>query len=267
MCPLRKSQIASGLFLLCALISAPSAAWAAGASRAPLLAPSTSEGSSQLGQPSLQLYRPPAYMMPDYGPLPPPYIPPAYRIAASQELARELLPFRPQFGIGIHVSGLWPVNDVLSYGQGGIGLDLLIRAQSRLTVEFTAQYQQSNTKSGYAGYYQRIDAPILGGLRVHVGPLGWSVSPYLAGAVGADFAHAGLSTAEESSWFFECQGGFGLEGRVGRHFAVNVDLRGFGRFRSGSDYAFYVTDAYGNTIAALGEQSGFVFNSSLAVYF
>lgn len=261
----KESRMASGLCLLCVLLVAPMSARAAGT--APPRLALAQEGLSQLGYPAPQLYRPPAYLLPDYAPLPPPYVPPTYRIQRSQETARALLPFRPQFGIGVHLSGVWPVNDVLNYGEGGIGLDLLVRVQPRLTVEFGAQYQQSNIKSGYSSYYQRIDAPILGGLRVHVGPLGWSVSPYLAGAVGADFAHAGLSTAEESSWFFECQGGFGLEGRVGRHFAVNVDLRGFGRFRSGSDYAFYVTDAYGNTIAALGEQSGFVFNSSLAVYF
>lgn len=180
--------------------------------------------------------------------------------------SRGLLPFRPQVGIGLRVCGLWSENVLQSYGRGGLGLDLLLRVHPRLSLELGVQYQYSTTYQGYYSLYDRADVPILLGLRVHPGPLGWSVSPYLVAAVGADYAQLRLPTAGQSTWFFEGQGGAGLEGRFMRHAALSVDLRASGRARSSSTYDLYRTDAQGSLLPYLGNQIGLLASFGFAVY-
>lgn len=194
---------------------------------------------------------------------------PGYSQAAEAGLNKptfsSLSSFRPQAGLAVQVNGQWSSDALLSLGEAGIGLDLMLRVHPRLTLELGAEYQHGTIINSYSGQYNRTDVPILTGLRVYLGPLGWSAAPYLVAVFGADCAHAQLPA--ETAWFFEGQGGLGLEGRLGHHFSLNVDLRGFGRVRPSADSALYLTDTYGNLIPVLNNQSGFLFNTGCAFYF
>jgi hypothetical protein len=178
-----------------------------------------------------------------------------------------LAPFRPQFGVGLLGTGFWAVSELLNYWQGGVGLDLLVRVHPRLTLEVLSEYQYSNTPNPSSRYYDRTDIPILGGIRINLGSVYWSVSPYLAGALGADYARAIVPTASETAWFAEIQGGAGLEIRAGRHLAINIDARVYGRMRPNTNNAIYITDLTGNEVQILGNQTGLLMNAGIAVYF
>ncbi len=212
---------------------------------------SLSYGRTTYGQPELGLAQP------GYSPS----IDSSYGRPASSGLSA----FGPQVGLGVQVSGQMSTDEPLSFGQVGIGLDLMLRAHPRWSLEPGAEYQPGSTLSPYAGQYGRTDVPILTGLRVYLGPIGWSAAPYMVAVFGADCAHAQLTA--EAAWFVEGRGGLGMEGRLGRHFPLNVDLRGFGRVRPSVDSALYLTDTYGNSFPVLSSQSAFLFNTGCAYYF
>lgn len=174
--------------------------------------------------------------------------------------------FRPQLGLGLRASGLWAQDDLLSYGAGGAGLELLFRVQHRVTLELSAQYQHSKTLYSYYGTNERTDAPLLFGLRVHLGPTGGAASPYLVAAFGADYARLTSPAAVGEAWFAEWQGGVGIEGRFGRRLALTADVRGFGRSRPGGDPALAQAALQGEIFPTLKSLFGVLFNVGFAVY-
>lgn len=217
---------------------------------------------AQDAAPSAPAALPPAYFDPT--PSAPALTPTAP--APLRQPASGLLPFRPQLGLGIRASGIWAEDDLLSYGAGGVGLELLFRVQSRVTLELAAQYQRSRTLSSYYGVNERTDAPLLLGLRVHLGPAGGAASPYLVAAFGADYARLTSPAFVGESWFSEWQGGAGFEGRFGRRLALSVDVRGFGRARPGGDARLDQAALQGETFSMLKNVLGVLFNVGFAVY-
>ena len=189
---------------------------------------------------------------------------------------------RPQFGLALHVGGTWSETELSSYHASGIGLDLLFRVAPRLTLEMSIQYQGSSSQTSgyyddYGNYYppeiinngyDRTDVPVLLGARIHLGNPLWILSPYLVGAAGGTYSQLRLEgLVPETRWFFEAQGGIGADLRLGRHFSMYMDLRGFGRFRSENSQELYVQDAFGGSVRALGNSGGAVFNFGIGGYF
>ena len=167
---------------------------------------------------------------------------------------------------------------VAAYGRE----DLLFRVAPRLTLEMSIQYQGSSSQTGgyyddYGNYYppqtinngyDRTDVPVLLGARIHLGNPLWILSPYLVGAAGGTYSQLRLEgLVPETRWFFEAQGGIGADLRLGRHFSMSMDLRGFGRFRSENSQELYVQDAFGGSVRALGNSGGVVINFGIGGYF
>lgn len=220
--------------------------------------------------PPAQPYAPQPYAQP-YAPQPyaPTYAPqPAY--------APRVVQFRPQMGLGLRVMGSWNVNAFTDYGQGGIGGELLFRAHPRLTVELTGMWQGTSERSEYENGYRRYDVPVTAGLRVHLGNPRWLVSPYLAVAAGGVWARAYVPILGQSGyalegrdtgWFAEGQLGGGLELRLGRHAAINLDARAATRLRVDRQQRLEVYDALGRTVPVMGNQFGLQFHLGLGFYF
>ena len=185
--------------------------------------------------------------------------------------------FRPQFGIAARFGGYGNYGSFGSYNTGGGGLDLLYRVHPRLTLEMGVQYQRISEADLYLNDYQyeRFDVPMTLGLRVHLGNPLWLFSPYLVGAGGLTYSRLYPTDAlvYESHWFGEVQGGVGFEWRLGPHFAFNFDVRGQGRFRKVGDPSNpssnegTLTDAYGNTVPAMGSSAGFLINLGFGGFF
>jgi len=154
---------------------------------------------------------------------------------------------------------------------------MLFRAHRRLTLEMGVQYQHISTEDVYYNdfQYERYDVPVTFGVRVHLGNPFWILSPYVVGAGGLTYSKLTMIDAlvSESHWFGEVQGGFGVEWRLGTHFAFNLDLRGQGRFRKVGELGTpnskegTLTDEYGNTVPAMGSSGGVLFNIGIGGYF
>ena len=193
-------------------------------------------------------------------------------VVSDVEIYRAMAPrFRPQFGLGLRGMGSWNENQFGSFSQGGIGGELLFRVHPRLNLELAAQYQRSSDQTeAYLGY-ARWDAPLTLGLRIHLGNAYWPISPYLVVAGGMDRAQATVLATDglvyDRSWMFEGQGGGGVELRLGRHLAMNFDIRGVGRVRADGQRSLQVFDANNIGYDILGNQFSLQFNFGLAAYF
>lgn len=206
-------------------------------------------------------------------PLPPP---PTYEAPRASELDGwrttqygRRLRLDSLVGLGVRASGLWVANDALNRGQGGGGLELLFRLHRRVVLEFSGEFQygRSASTSVMSSTYERMDVPLMVGLRVYIAPSSWALSPYAIVAAGADYARATLVGVAEESWFGQIDVGGGLEGRVGRRFRLNLELRGYNRIHQVNGLTLYVSDAYGNAVPALRNQYGLLYNLSGSVYF
>ena len=219
-----------------------------------------------------QAYPQPYQQQPYYGQQPypqqPVYVAPPYAPRRSLGYTDR---FRPQFGLGLRVSGLYAGSELTAYGSEGFGLEFLLRVHPRVTLEALIQYQNVSSSDYYAPvyYYDRYDLPILGGARIHLGNPFWVFSPYVVGAAGATYSRLSFdpSLPPDGRWFFEAQGGVGFEIRLGRHFLLNADLRAFGRFRNESTTDVFVQDTLGNYYRALGNSGGILFNFGFAGLF
>ena len=220
---------------------------------------------NQPTQPGQPVYQPP----PAYGAQPGmvPYDSSYAMRPMSDPYARTVTRFRPQLGIGIHATGLIAGSDLLVYGQGGINFDVLFRVHPRLTLEFSIGYQHTDSADDWYGYYYRNDMPLLLGMRIYTGRLSWRVQPYIVAAIGGDRAYVETPDAAQYSWFGEAQFGGGIEFRPLRSFAVNLDLRGFGRFRSATSDDIYLSDPYGLSQPLLGNHGGVQANAGVSLYF
>ncbi len=242
-------------------------------------------GSPAWAQSSESLPAPPTYNEPTYQPPPPPapdYSQPGYAQPPPQPYYApppqyRLVRFRPQFGLGLRGAGIW--NDAgggYGHAQGGVGLDLLLRFHPYLASELSFQYQadSGDALNGVVHTY----LPLTLGLRAYVLPMRSPVAPYFVAALGGTYGRVAVpactgpgiatpGTCFEDGWLVELQGGGGVEVRFGRHFTLNADLRILGRIRADAAPAITVSDAYGNSVPALGNTVGVQGNLGFGVYF
>jgi hypothetical protein len=194
---------------------------------------------------------------------PPVYVQPAPPVY-GQSSVRPAPRFRSQFGLGARVLGTWSSNGLIEFSQGGVGVDLLLRATRYVSTELSLQYLRVGVDRSI---YDRTDVPILFGLRVHLAGPRAVVAPYLAGAAGASWARLDLPDVREEAWFVEGQLGGGLEIRIGRHFALSGDVRGVGKARVGSAPRLVSYDIYGDQRELMGSQAGVSATLGAAGYF
>jgi hypothetical protein len=184
--------------------------------------------------------------------------------------------FRPQLGFGLRFLGAWGVSSYTDVGQGGAAGDLLFRLHRRLTLELGVAWLSTTSDSEYQTSYMRRDVPITLGTRIHLGNPAWPASPYLVLATGGGWARAYTPVADEqgflyeatdSGWFWDGQLGGGGELRLGRHFAINTDLRLASRLRVDKQPRLEVIDYGGGTVPILSHQFGVQLQLGLAAYF
>src|SRR5262249_27324112 len=115
--------------------------------------------------------------------------------------------------------------------QSGFGVlgQLRYRAGRHIALELMAGYEKSPQNSGNVSQDRR-DVPVSFGLLVPILGPEHMLSPYLVGAVGLNFADLKLIAAptfqlDDTRPQALAQLGAGLELRLGKHFAINADLR------------------------------------------
>jgi hypothetical protein len=178
---------------------------------------------------------PPAHVVivaPGYGlvrPIPPPPPPPP----APRPM------WRPEWGINMRVEGLaLGQRASSSAGMGGLGMSLRYRPVPAFALDLGADLIGGIDYNGF----QRLETPVsLSGL-LYVNPRS-RVQFYLTG--GIDWSHARvtsdaysplLRTQSDSSYgadynYLGGHGGLGLEFRLSKHVAMNIDMIGFMRSR------------------------------------
>lgn len=228
------------------------------------------------GMPGSPVYAPAPVYVP-----PPAYAPPTAYGAATIYVQPPAPPprppvFRPQLGLGFRVTGAWSANAYTDVGQGGLAGDLLFRVHPRLTLELSAGWLSTTNSSEFETAYSRTDVPFTLGARIHLGSPQWLASPYVVLAAGGGWARAytpvfdefgNLFEATDSGWFIDGQAGGGLELRLGRHVAINMDLRFATRLRVDRQPRFEVQDFFGSSVPILGHQFGGQANFGLSVFF
>ena len=275
---MRNPRRAGCLFaFLCAL---PTAALA---QEAPSLPPPPMYGAPASPQPDPMMapgspaYAPsgaPMYAPPPYSPAPVYAQPPVY-VRPPAPPPRPWV-FRPQLGLGVRCLGAWSANAYSDVGQGGVAGDLLFRVHPRLTLELTAAWLGTTSNSEFETAYSRSDVPFTLGTRIHLGNPAWLASPYLALATGGGWARAYTPVSDEfgflyettdSGWFWDAQLGGGIELRLGRHFALNLDLRLASRVRVDKQPRLEVIDYSGASVPILSHQLGAQLHLGLAAFF
>lgn len=134
----------------------------------------------------------------------------------------------PRIGIAARGLGSWTLNGS-PYGQYGLGGALLFVASPRLITELHVQYHWTvATTPGPVGgaYFERNEIPVLLGFRLRLGTLGARLSPYLAIAVGVDYARSQTESSSTTAFYFASTYGAGAELRLGRHCGLTIDVRG-----------------------------------------
>ncbi|MFW5926269.1 MAG: outer membrane beta-barrel protein [Myxococcota bacterium] len=134
----------------------------------------------------------------------------------------------PRFGIHGHVGGIGARN----VQMGGAGAAFRFRPSGRLALDLGAGLYAGTDYNGL----DRTEVPLTADLLLYVNPQN-ALQVYFVGGLGLAAAHAegvNIHTDEFESRDFGYVGaqlGAGLEWRLGRHFALNADLRGFVRQR------------------------------------
>lgn len=218
-------------------------------------------------QPPQAVYAPPVYQPPPpvYQPPPPVYQPAPVVYQPAPPVVRPQ--WQARFGLGGRFAGLLNTDSIGQSSQLGFGGEFLFRASRHLVLETAAEYQR--TIQGGDGGLTRYDVPVTFGLRVHIGGPEWPVSPYFVFAGGIDYANLDFLHGQDVAWYAEGQIGGGLELRLGKHFALNGDIRGDGRERMNkpAEAVAATTSVNGKPFHPLDNQYGVQFRLGAAIYF
>ncbi len=226
---------------------------------------------------------PPVYVQPapmppvQVQPVPPPapvYLPPAptYVAPPPAPIVQVAKPtpipqWRSRFGIGARFVGAISTDDQAledRFTKLGFGGELLYRANRRVVLELSGEYQKRVTQG-----FERYDVPVMFGTRLHIGAPDWIVSPYFVGAVGGSYSKLDYIRSQDKAWFLEGQLGGGLELRLGQHFVINADLRGDARHRVTDPDSITVETqkVNGVVLTPMGNQYGLQGRLGAAIYF
>ncbi|MBL9003169.1 MAG: hypothetical protein JNJ46_02920 [Myxococcales bacterium] len=248
-----------------------------GAPVSPQPGPAVSPGTPVYAPAPTPMYAPaptPMYAPPAYGAQPIYAQPPVY-VRPPAPPPRPWV-FRPQLGLGVRFLGAWSANAYSDVGQGGVAGDLMFRVHPRLTLDLSVAWLGTTDQSEFQTAYSRSDVPITLATRIHLGSPAWVASPYLVFATGGGWARAFtpvadqagfLYEASDSGWFWDGQLGGGFELRLGRHFALNMDLRLTSRVRIDKQPRLEVLDFSGASVPILSHQFGGQLQLGLGAFF
>ncbi len=210
---------------------------------------------------------PPVYVQPP----PPPLVyaqpaPPPPPVIYTRPTVPPASQWAAKFGIGGRFAGTINVegSQGANFGQLGFGGEILYRIHRRVVMELAGEYQK-RVDSGF----DRYDVPVTLGVRIHIGAPDWVVSPYFVAAGGGVYSNLDYLRSRDTAWFLDGQVGGGLEIRLGRHFALNADVRLDARHRlTQPDEATAATlSINGKPFSPLADSYGGQFRIGAAVYF
>lgn len=208
--------------------------------------------------------RPPPPPLP--GPAGPTADPAADPTATTAELAatspptapspspRQPLSGYPSPGFDLHLALNIARGGYGTLAQLGPGLALLVALSDRIAVELRSQFL--GTVGGPDGYLRR-DVPLTLGLRTRFGAS--TVQPYLAAAIGTDYAWRAIpgdipSQPSESAWLLDAHAGAGLTVSMSRTWSLIGEFRLGGRLRVDDGPRLTRTDERGEPQVQLGSQ-------------
>jgi hypothetical protein len=167
-------------------------------------------------------------------------------------------------GLGARLAGVINTDRIEQSSHIGFGGELLFRVARHVSLELAGEYQRT-IDDGFA----RFDVPITLGMRIHIGPPNWVVSPYFVFASGVNYGNLDFLVARDVAWFLEGQAGGGLEVRLGQRVGLTADVRGMGRVRmtQPAEAVANTTHVNGKPFLPMQNQGGAQFRLGVAVYF
>jgi hypothetical protein len=211
------------------------------------------------------IYQPPPPVVVYQGPryVPPP---PVYYVRPR----KDSYPKRNEWGLNLHVEGAAlghsPTADHDS-GMGGVGFGLRYKPVPAFGIEADVDFLSGRD---YNGFRRDETAFTLNGL-LFLNPRSRS-QIYLLGGFGWSGASVvddspGYDAAQYSYTYFGGQGGLGVEFRLARHFALNLDALGFIRERIDSNAASQPEFHDPTTGQTSNTSGGVLFRGGLTFYF
>jgi hypothetical protein len=175
-----------------------------------------------------------------------------------------------RFGLGATYEGLLSVDTGANTGMGFMG-QLRYRAARHLSLELMSGYERSSDQSGAL----RTDVPVTFGLIVPILGPEHIFTPYLVAAGGVNFADLHMIDTpgfklDDTRTQIVGQVGGGLELRLGRHFALNGDVRLEGRWNTraaGDDVRTSTVKIDGQPVTPIADSVGVRIGVGGTVYF
>lgn len=192
--------------------------------------------------------------------------PPPQVVAVQVERRRttryELVP-ESQLGIHLNLAGMVLGEDS---GMGGVQAGFRLRPIPHIGLDLSigAFGGQSFQYEGNGG--DRWEVPILADVLFFLNPQ-HRVQFYFLVGVGTSFAEQQFARSSREFVYLGGEAGIGLEFRIGRHFAINLDLRGFVRQQVGEGRPEFerVTDE--GTIQSTNTSGGMYGTAGMTFYF
>lgn len=218
------------------------------------------------------IYAPaPMYAQPPMYP-PPQYAPPPGAARPAQQLVAQAPPkpdWTARFGLGATGEGLVGLHGDKSQGFGVLG-QLRFRAARHFVLELQGGYERVQNKDAMV----RTDVPITAGMMIPILGPERLLSPYFVGAIGLNFSNLKILDAptlqiEDKRVQSLAQVGFGLELRLGRHFALNTDARLEGRWSIDppSDAVKATSSVNGKPVTPIQDTLGLRLGGGASIYF
>ena len=161
---------------------------------------------------------PPPPPPPRYEPLPPPPPSPRHRSEWGFNMRLE----------GIGMGDKHRAGRASDAGMGGVGFSLRARPVPHLAVDFGLDFVGGKDFQGY----RRSEVPFSVNALIYVNPRN-KLQFYFLGGVGWSTASVEIDQTHTDHYsYFGAQGGIGLEYRISRSVALNVDMLGFIRGRT-----------------------------------
>jgi hypothetical protein len=231
------------------------------------LQPLPPQGGAAAGQAPAVVYQPaPQPPVVIYQPAPPVVVrdaPPPYVYTPREPLAR-----RHEWGLHTHLEGAMLGSRAHeSSGMGGIGFGVRFKPVPSFGVEADVDFIGGRDYNGF----RRAETAFTLNALIFVNPKSKTQLYFLGGfgwsAARVDTDNNHMYATDDTYRYFGGQAGVGLEFRITKHFAMNVDLRGFirGRTDEASQYRPEFTDpATGRTTNTSG---GGLLTGGMTFYF